>query len=156
MPRVWIATAAELDTVAGLIGEFRDWWGKSDPPTTEIHESVERIHRSGDGEYLLGDAIDGNGPAGVCQIRFRWSVWTTAEDCWLEDLYVRESARRGGLGRALVEASADRARERGCKRIELDVNEDNESAQALYQACGFSLEPKPPGRTLFMGRRLTG
>ena len=35
---------------------------------------------------------------GVAQIRFRWSVWKTAEDCWLEDLYVRESARRAGSG----------------------------------------------------------
>ena len=61
----------------------------------------------------------------MCQIRFRWSVWKTAEDCWLEDLYVREAARRGGLGRALVEAAVARAQARGCRRIELDVNEDN-------------------------------
>lgn len=154
MPRVWIASAAELDAVATLIGEFRDWFGKSHPPTAEMRESVERIIESGQGEYLLARAA-GDEPAGVCQLRYRWSVWTSADDCWLEDLYVRERARRSGLGRALVEASADRAGERGCRRIELDVNEDNESALALYRACGFSLEPKPPGRTLFLGRRLS-
>ena len=93
-------------------------------------------------------------PAAVCQIRFRWSVWKSAEDCWLEDLYVREGARRNGLGRALVEAAATRARERGCRRIELDVNEDNAAALALYQACGFTLEPKPPGRTFLVVRPL--
>ncbi len=107
---------------------------------------------AGDGEYLLA-AVDGD-PAGVSQLRFRWSVWTSAEDCWLEDLYVRESARRAGVGRALVEASLERARSRGCKRIELDVNEGNEAALALYESCGFSLQPKPPGRTLFVSRRL--
>ena len=48
----------------------------------------------------------------------------------------------------------ERARERGCKRIELDVNEDNAAALALYEACGFLTEPKPPGRTLFIGRPL--
>lgn len=90
----------------------------------------------------------------MAQLRFRWSVWTSAEDCWLEDLYVGEAARRRGLGRALVRTAVKRARERGCKRIELDVDERNDAALALYRACGFSLEPKPPGRTLFIGRRL--
>ena len=90
----------------------------------------------------------------MCQVRFRWSVWKTAEDCWLEDLYVRDAARRGGLGRALVDAAVARAQARGCRRIELDVNEDNQAARGLYVACGFTLEPKPPGRTLFAGRAL--
>ena len=97
-------------------------------------------------------AADGE-PAAVAQIRFRWSVWKTAEDCWLEDLYVREAARRGGLGRALVEAAVARAQERGCRRIELDVNEDNARRPGAVPGCGFTLEPKPPGRTLFSARR---
>jgi RimJ/RimL family protein N-acetyltransferase len=53
-----------------------------------------------------------------------------------------------------VGAAVRQARERGCRRIELDVNEDNAAARALYAACGFDFEPKPPGRTLFIARRL--
>ena len=152
---IWAAGTGDAPAVARLLCEFRDWWGNSGPSDAEMLASVRRIMGGGDGEFLLG-APDGDAePAGVCQLRFRWSVWKTAEDCWLEDLYVRESARRGGLGRALVEAAVARARERGCRRIELDVNEDNEGALALYAACGFTLEPKPPGRTLFVGRDLT-
>ena len=150
--RVWRAEPAEAVTVARLIAEFGEWWGHNVPPADEIQASVERIMGGDDGEYLLG-AVDG-APVGVCQLRFRWSVWKSAEDCWLEDLFVREEARRSGLGRALVEAALERARERGCKRIELDVNEDNSAARALYEACGFQTEPKPPGRTLFIGRPL--
>jgi len=146
------AARANADLVARLIAEFRDWWSKSEPPERAIRAGVERIMDTGDGEYLLA-AVDGE-PAGVSQLRFRWSLWTSAEDCWLEDLYVRESARRAGVGRALVEASLERARARGCKRVELDVNEGNHAALALYEACGFSVEPKPPGRTLFVSRRL--
>jgi GNAT superfamily N-acetyltransferase len=116
--------------------------------------SVRRIMAGSDGQYLLAAPDEGAEPAGVAQLRFRWSVWKTAEDCWLEDLFVREEARGSGLGRRLVEAAVQRAKERGCRRIELDVNEDNETAQALYVACGFSLEPKPPGRTLFVSRPL--
>ena len=152
--RIWRAEPGEADVVARLIAEFGDWWGKNPVPAAEIRPSVERIMTGTDGEYLLGAVDDGADAAGVCQLRFRWSVWKSAEDCWLEDLYVREDARRSGLGRALVEAALERARERGCRRIELDVNEDNEAALALYAACGFLTEPKPPGRTLFIGRPL--
>jgi len=153
-PIIWTASLAEAPAVAHLLGEFRDWWGNGEPADADMLASVRRILDGGDGEYLLGAQAAGAEPAGVAQIRFRWSVWKTAHDCWLEDLYVSESARRGGLGRALVDAALGRARERGCRRIELDVNEDNAAALALYQACGFTLEPKPPGRTLFVGRSL--
>jgi GNAT superfamily N-acetyltransferase len=152
--RVWRADAGDAATVARLIAEFGEWWGKNVMPEEAVRDSVERIMAGEDGEYLLGAADDAGEAAGVCQLRFRWSVWKSAEDCWLEDLYVQESARRFGLGRALVEAALERARERGCKRIELDVNEDNAPALALYEACGFMLEPKGPGRTLFIGRPL--
>jgi GNAT superfamily N-acetyltransferase len=152
--RVWRATPAEAGVVARLIGEFGEWWGHPPAGRGEIRASVERIMAGGDGEYLLAAAGEDGDAAGVCQLRFRWSVWKSAEDCWLEDLYVREAARGSGLGRALVESAFERARERGCRRIELDVNEDNAPARALYEACGFRTEPKPPGRTLFIGRPL--
>jgi ribosomal protein S18 acetylase RimI-like enzyme len=135
------------------MARFRDHLDKPDPPDEEIRASVERILADPGGEFLLGAAGDGD-PAGVCQLRYRWSVWTSAEDCWLEDLYVIPEARRSGLGRALVEAALDSARERGCVRIELDVDEDNEQALALYAAAGFRLDSKGRGRTLLAGRRL--
>ena len=151
--RVWRAEADEAREVAGLLAEFGAWFGNHEPREQEIRASVERIMAGDDGEYLLGAADDGP-PTGVCQLRFRWSVWKSAEDCWLEDLFVREEARRSGLGRALIEAALDRAGERGCKRIELDVNEDNAAALALYEACGFRLDWKSAGRSLFIGRTL--
>lgn len=143
----------EQAIVARLLWEFGNWFSGSAPAEADIKASVERIMASGDGEYLLGASGDGE-PQGVCQVRFRWSVWKSAEDAWLEDLYVREEARRTGLGRGLVEAALERARDRGARRIELDVQEDNEPALRLYEACGFSLRPKGDERTLFVARML--
>jgi GNAT superfamily N-acetyltransferase len=65
-----------------------------------------------------------------------------------------KAARRAGLGRALVRAALERAEARGCRRVELDVNEDNTDAIAFYRGLGFTTEPKPPGRTLFIARSL--
>jgi ribosomal protein S18 acetylase RimI-like enzyme len=153
-PRVWPATPEDIETVSALIAAFRDWWGKDEPALERIRATTATLLDDPDTEFLLA-AADGNQPAtGVCQLRYRLSVWTGADDCWLEDLYVDESARGTGLGRALVNAAFERARARGCRRIELDVNESNADAIAFYEALGFTIEPKPPGRTLFVARKL--
>jgi ribosomal protein S18 acetylase RimI-like enzyme len=133
---------------------FRDWMGRDEPSDESIRRTAAVLLRDADTEFLLASPDDDAPPAGVCQLRYRLSVWTGAPDCWLEDLFVGADARGRGLGRSLVEAAVERARERGCLRIELDVNEENREALALYRSAGFTTEPKPPGRTLFVGRRL--
>jgi ribosomal protein S18 acetylase RimI-like enzyme len=139
--------------VTRLIAEFRDWWGKSEPSEQVISEVAAQLLDHEHTEFLL--AFDDAGEAvGVCQLRYRLSVWTGSEDVWLEDLFVTERARGGGCGRELVEAAFESARARGCRRIELDVNEQNTAALRFYESLGFTTEPKPPGRTLFVSRRL--
>ena len=152
--KTWIASGPDLDHATRLIVAFRDHFGRSLPSDEAIADSVARIAADGSGEFLLG-AVGDDPPAGISQLRYRWSAWTTSEDCWLEDLYVEQTARRAGLGRALVEASIERARERGCARIELDVDSDNGAALALYESAGFRGDAKSQGRSLLLGRRLT-
>jgi ribosomal protein S18 acetylase RimI-like enzyme len=153
-PRVWLASAEDVDAVSSLIAAFRDWWGNDRPSLELIRDTAGVLLSDPATEFLLAAPADGDPAAGICQLRYRLSLWTGAEDCWLEDLYVADDARRAGLGRALVNAAVERAEARGCKRIELDVNESNAAALAFYESLGFSTEPKPPGRTLFVARRL--
>jgi ribosomal protein S18 acetylase RimI-like enzyme len=152
-PRVWLASAEDLESVTALMGGFRDHMGKGTPTDDEIRSTVSKLLQDPATQFLLA-APGGEAPAGVCQLRYRLAVWTGADDCWLEDLFVESDARRAGLGRALVAEAFERARARGCGRIELDVNEDNANALALYREMGFSTEPKPPGRTLYVARKL--
>ena len=148
--RVWRAAPEEAPAVAALLGGFRDHLGYDRPDDASLLASVERIIGRDDAEYLL--AGDG-GAAGVAQVRYRWSVWWATEDCWLEDLYVRDEARGGGVGRMLVEEVLRRAAERGCARVELDVNTENPAALALYRSLGFETG-KTGGQDLLMRRRL--
>jgi GNAT superfamily N-acetyltransferase len=53
------------------------------------------------------------------------------------DLWVEPSARRGGLGRALVEAATAWARERGAPRIEVRVVAGNAEGQGFWRALGY-------------------
>lgn len=136
-PRVWLADPSEAETVARLLVAFRDHMGRDWPSDNAFLAGVERLIEDPSAEYLLGAPDDDSPPAGVCQLRFRWGVWWAATDCLLEDLYVAEHARGSGLGRALVALALDRARERGCRRVELDAERDNAAAVGLYAAMGF-------------------
>jgi ribosomal protein S18 acetylase RimI-like enzyme len=150
--RAWVAQPEEAEAIASLLVEFRDHLGAGWPSANAFLASVERLLEDLDTEFLLATPDDDSPPAGVLQLRFRFSVWKAAPDAWLEDLFVREQARRTGVGDALVSLALERARERGAKRVELDTNEDNAAALALYERHGFSARSKGgTGRDLFLG-----
>ena len=156
MTAVRLAEPADAGEVARLLGAFRDWMEEREPTDESIAASVERLIADPATEFLLGAVEAGAPPAGVCQLRYRHSVWTATPDCWLEDLFVDAPARRHGLGRALVLAAIERAHARGARRIELDTNAENHGAIALYESLGFSSSSKVHGslrgQDLFMGR----
>jgi ribosomal protein S18 acetylase RimI-like enzyme len=131
---VRVATEEDAAVVARLMIGFRDWQGRDEPSDASIQSSVRRLIADPNTTYLLAGGED---PVGVLQLRFRHSVWTGTDDAHLEDLFVEERARGTGMGRALVEAALERARERGCARMELDANEANVPAVALYRSIGF-------------------
>jgi GNAT superfamily N-acetyltransferase len=152
--RAWLAGPEEAAAVARLLVGFRDHYGRAEPPDETFLEGVERLIARDDTDYLLAAAGDGAEPGGVCQLRYRYGLWTASEDCWLEDLFVLERDRRAGLGQALVAAAIERARERGCGRLELDVSQQNPGAWALYERMGLSADYKPPAPNVLMGMRL--
>ena len=99
-PPAWVAEAEEAEAVARLLVEFRDWHGRDWPPPDAFLSSVRRLMGNPDAEFLLAGTGDGSPPAAVGQVRYRHSVWTAADDCWIEDLFVTERARGRGLGEA--------------------------------------------------------
>ncbi|MEA2391297.1 MAG: hypothetical protein QOK31_1406 [Solirubrobacteraceae bacterium] len=150
----WRAEPHEAETVARLLVQFRDHMGRDWPSPNAFLAGVERLIERPDTEFLLGSPDEDSPPAGVCQLRFRYGLWLAAEDCWLEDLFVAESARGKGLGAALVAAAIAQARERGCRRVELDVSDGNPAALALYERFGFATGKEPGTRDLLMRLRL--
>jgi ribosomal protein S18 acetylase RimI-like enzyme len=53
-------------------------------------------------------------------------------------MWVAPDARGVGAGRALLDAVAEWARSRGCRRLFLSVTESNETARRFYEASGFA------------------
>jgi len=154
-PRVWVAEPGEAETVAKLLVGFRNHLGVDWPSDNAFLAGVERLIEDRGAEYLLGAPHDDAPPAGVAQLRYRYGVWWAAEDCLIEDLFVEEAARGTGTGRALLDAAIARARERGCRRIELDVNDNNDAALGLYRAAGFdNHDARYGGANLFFRLKL--
>ena len=155
MPRAWLASEDEADAVIELLVAFRDWWDRDHPSAESVERSVARLLPDPNTDFLLA-APSEDAPAGaLCQLRYRHSVWTGTPDCTLEDLFVRRELQGRGLGRLLVQTALERARERGCGRVELDANEANPPAVTLYEGMGFSAWADPPGgRRLWMRRAL--
>jgi GNAT superfamily N-acetyltransferase len=55
----------------------------------------------------------------------------------IKRMYVVPSARRQGLGRRLLEALEEKARELGYARIRLDTGARQPHAQAMYERAGY-------------------
>jgi ribosomal protein S18 acetylase RimI-like enzyme len=67
-------------------------------------------------------------------------------------LAVDPGARRLGVGRALLEAAEQRARERGARKLSLHVLSTNAGAQRLYDEAGFEREGVLRAEFLIEGR----
>jgi ribosomal protein S18 acetylase RimI-like enzyme len=117
-----------------LLHAFNVEFSEQTPSADLIAERAAPLIRSGDVTVLFV----GDGPEGFAELRFRASLHTGALDAYLEELYVVPGRRGQGLGRALLEAALEHARERGARHIDLNTSEDDVAARALYERMGFT------------------
>ena len=150
-PHVWRAEPHEAEVVGRLLIDFRNHLKVDWPSDNAFLAGVDRLIEDPHTVFLLGAPDGDSPPQGVAQVRFRYGIWWAAQDALLEDLFVRAEARGTGLGRALLEATIELARERGARRVELDANDNNDAAQALYRSAGFDAQDdRYGGDNLFM------
>ena len=68
-----------------------------------------------------------------------FSTWAGVPGIYLDDLFVRESARNRGVGRALLAEVARIAFNRGCRRLEWQVLDWNTPAIDFYESLGAEI-----------------
>lgn len=86
------------------------------------------------GHLMLIAYVDGV-PAGMVS-GIEMSHPDKGTEMCLYELSVDEGYRRRGIGRALTQALAAEAKERGCYGMWVGVDTDNEAALATYEAAG--------------------
>ena len=85
---------------------------------------------------ILTARLDGE-LVGVAVLSFLWTLEHGGPTVWLDEVYVEPSRRGAGIGRKLVEAAMQVARESGCIALDLEVDAGHEAAERLYERMGF-------------------
>jgi ribosomal protein S18 acetylase RimI-like enzyme len=147
------AEPADAGQVARLLHDFNTEYDDFTPGPEALAGRITELLQAGEITVLLAD----DPPAGLALLRFRPALWTPTLDCYLEELYVVPSRRGQGLGRALMNAAMDTARQHGAAHMDLGTGEDDTAARALYESLGFSnREGRPDGPlNYFYERELT-
>ena len=86
-------------------------------------EPVHAVVAERDGELI-----------GFSHYLFQRSTWLINPQCYLQDLYVGEAERGGGVGRALIGAVVAAAKDAGAARVFWNTHETNAVARRLYDA----------------------
>jgi ribosomal protein S18 acetylase RimI-like enzyme len=136
------ATAADAGVIGRLLHDFNTEYDDPTPGPDRLAERIRQLLAGGDTAVLLA----GPGPDGLAVLRFRPALWSEALECYLAELYVAPAIRGRGLGRALMNAAMDLARDEGADYMDLGTAETDVAARALYESLGFSnREGKPDG-----------
>jgi ribosomal protein S18 acetylase RimI-like enzyme len=136
------ATTADAQDVGRLLHDFNTEYDDITPGPRALAERMRQLIGSGETAVLLA----GDGPDGLAVLRFRPAIWTDKLECYLAELYVVSDRRGQGLGRALMEAAMELARQQGADHMDLGTGETDVAARALYESLGFSnREGKPDG-----------
>lgn len=129
---VRLATAEDASRIGLLLDAFNREFAEATPGPAWLANRVSQLLAL-DTVVLLA----GSGPDGLAVLRLRPSIWSEGLEGYLAELYVAPEMRGRGLGRALMLAVIDEARERGADEILLGTSEDDRAARALYESLGF-------------------
>jgi len=135
------ATPADASTIVAFVRGLAEF---EHEPLEQVHLTEADVLRDGFGERPSFECLIAEQPseAGVRPVGFalffpNYSTWEGRAGLYVEDIFVVEDARRSGAGRAILEALARIAQERGAPRIDLAVLDWN-PARAFYERLGFA------------------
>lgn len=131
-------TTDDLAGVSRLFDLYRQFYDQTPDPFRAQRFLSERLTRRE--SVVLVAATTGDGPIGFCQLYPGFCSIEAAPIYTLSDLFVLPETRRGGVGRALLEAAERRAMADGKVRMELTTARSNLKAQSLYASLGWVLD----------------
>lgn len=106
-----------------------------DPPRNRAEAAIPAKLAQGDGLLFVAQRTDGE-VVGTVMAGY------DGHRGWLYAVAVDPAARRGGIGRALVEHACAELAARGCGKVNLQVRSDNDRVVEFYERLGFAREPR--------------
>ena len=129
------ATIDDVPLIRALIAELAEYERLADAAVaTDADLRAQLFGVAPAAEVLIGE-VDGE-PAGFALFFHNFSTFLGKRGLYLEDLFVRPSARGVGLGKHLMAALARIAVQRDCGRFEWSVLDWNAPAIGFYRRIG--------------------
>ncbi|HXD55999.1 MAG TPA: GNAT family N-acetyltransferase [Solirubrobacteraceae bacterium] len=135
--RVREATSTDLDALSGLYEQLTGALDEPLPdPPPDPREVLDRI-LADPARSLLVAELDGR-LVGTVDVLIAPNLTHHAQPWALvENVVVAESARRRGVGRALMLRAIELAREAGCYKVNLISGNERTGAHDFYRSLGF-------------------
>lgn len=129
------ATTHDLDALVPLFDGYRQFYGQpSDPPGARAFLAARLAQQQ---SVILLAHAGSDAALGFTQLYPLFSSVRTVRTWLLNDLFVAATARRQGVGAALLKAAAEQAHALGAASLSLSTALDNVPAQALYESLGW-------------------
>lgn len=128
------AKPQDVEAVLPLFDAYRSFFAGTADTARSKKFLGERL-RAGDSAIFLAQ-VSGSSE-GFIQLYPLWSSWYCRRIWFLSDLYVRESSRRRGLGRLLVERVIAYAKETDASSIMVELPLREPHLEQFYAALGF-------------------
>jgi len=147
-----LADSAHQAAIVELLDMYsRNEFGAGRPLASDVRERlIPGLIKHGGARVFL--AYRDDQPVGLALCFVGFSSFKAQPLVNVHDLAVATQFRGRGIGKALLDAVAEHARQTGCCKVTLEVRADNDKALALYRRAGF--ESTQPVETLFLTKSL--
>ena len=131
------ATINDLDSLTELFDFYRIFYKQASDLEGAREFLEERLSKN---ESVIFIAYEDGKPVGFTQLFPSFSSVSMQKSFVLNDLYVKETARRKGVAKELINRAIALAKETNAKGILLETGKENVIAQKLYEMIGFTKE----------------
>lgn len=138
MSEVTTRVATDVEPLLPLIAGYQRFYGAT-PDMVRNRAFFARLIGTNDIGTLL-EACAGNEILGFATLYWSRSSVSARDVVLLNDLFVIPEARSRGVGRALIAAAAEVARERGAGALNWVTHPDNSAARRLYDSLGATAD----------------
>lgn len=125
----------QFEELLPLIAAYQRFYEVEDVDDERNRAFFRRFLAPSEDGLLLGARGEGRLVGYAC-LYWHFSSLEACESVLMNDLFVDDSMRGRGVGRALIEATAEVAREREVPFVEWSTAPDNKTAQRLYDSTG--------------------
>ena len=133
------ATAADLPAIVAMLADDalgREREAPELPLQSSYYETFAAIERDPNNALIV--ACVGDEVVGALQLSFMPSI--SYRGSWratIENVRTSNALRGQGIGRALVAHAIERARDRGCRIVQLTTDKRRTDAHRFYERLGF-------------------